>query len=235
MDKEIYSFDVKLPEMETKDGGEKKEPIRVVIKKPSKRMIEEAAMYKAVKMSECIKRGVLTKNMLATKYANEGGVLTKQEAEDHVAKYRELADLETKWANLELTNGEKKITKTMTKKLSDILYQMNKIRREIAQTESSYSHLFENTADVIAQREEVKFLVLMLTYLQKEDDGETKMIPFFDGETFEEREKDYYKKDEEEDDLYLTISAKCSYIISFWRTGAAQSKEDFEKLEKDLK
>lgn len=233
MEKEIYSFDINLPE--SGDNKEKKEPVRVVIKKPSRRMVEEASMYKAVKMSECIKRGILTKNMLATKYANEGGVLTKKEAEDHVSKYRKLSDLETEWAKIEIVNSEKQLTKKIKDKLSDILYQMNKLRKEIAETEGSYSHLFENTADVISQREEIKFLVLMLTYLQKEEDGETVMMPFFEGETFEEKEKDYYKKDEEEDDLYKIVSSKCSYILSFWRTGAAQSREDFENLEKNIK
>ena len=78
--KEIYSFTVELEkEVEKaiektiidKDTGEEKkvsvnekviekEPIRVILKEPNRRQIEEADMEYSIEMSQCVKRGILT-------------------------------------------------------------------------------------------------------------------------------------------------------------------------------
>jgi len=49
------------------------EPVRVILKEPNRRQIEEADMEYSIEMSQCVKRGILTKAMLAKKYSDTGG------------------------------------------------------------------------------------------------------------------------------------------------------------------
>ena len=49
-----------------------KEPLAVKIKKPSRRELEDAELEFRVEMSKCIKKGILTKAMLAKKYSDTG-------------------------------------------------------------------------------------------------------------------------------------------------------------------
>ena len=55
-------------EVSTKKKVKKEIPYSVLIYEPSRRQVEEADMEFSVEMSKCIKRGILTKAMLAKKY-----------------------------------------------------------------------------------------------------------------------------------------------------------------------
>ena len=125
--KEIYSFTVEL-EKEVERSVEKtiinketgkeekvsvnekfteKEPVRVVLKEPNRREIEEADMEYSIEMSQCVKRGILTKAMLAKKYSDTGGLLAEEDAKNLNAKYGELADLQTNFTKLATKTGKK--------------------------------------------------------------------------------------------------------------------------------
>ena len=82
--KELYSFTVdeevevekKTTKKDKKTGEEttitkkvkEKVPVVVKIKRPSRRELEEAELEYSVEMSRCVKKGILTKAMLAKKY-----------------------------------------------------------------------------------------------------------------------------------------------------------------------
>ena len=53
----------------TKDVVEKV-PYRIILKQPNRRQIEEAELEYSVEMSNCIRKGILTKAMLAKKYSD---------------------------------------------------------------------------------------------------------------------------------------------------------------------
>ena len=88
--KELYSFTVdeevevekKTTKKDKKTGEEttitkkvkEKVPVVVKIKRPSRRQLEEAELEYSVEMSRCVKKGILTKAMLAKKYSDTGGV-----------------------------------------------------------------------------------------------------------------------------------------------------------------
>ena len=98
--KEIYSFSVDLETKTTqevekvitdKETGKKEkvkveeeitstEPIRVILKEPNRRQVEEADMEYSIEMSQCVKRGILTKAMLANKYTDTGGLIAQEDA-----------------------------------------------------------------------------------------------------------------------------------------------------------
>ena len=110
MFKELYSFTVKDSKEVTEKSKEKRKnaegveeeievskkvtkelPFKILIKEPTRRELEEADMEFSIEMSECIKKGILTKAMLAKKYSDTGGVLSENDAKRLVDLYGELA------------------------------------------------------------------------------------------------------------------------------------------------
>ena len=246
VDNELYSFTVdtekEIEKQETKQEGDEKitvtkkvkevVPVRIVIKKPNRRLNDEAEMHRAVKMSQCIKEGIVTKAMLTKKYADTGGVLSELEAKEYLSKYNRLMDLQVDWAKLSVT---KKKEKGHAAKLKKLIGEMNTLRREVANTESAHADIFNNTADVFALKQEILFYTLMLSYIAEEDEeGNETLVPYFEGNTFSEKIDSYYEKEDNPSDFYIRVSTKLTYIITFWRNGAAMSKEDFEGVEKDI-
>ena len=67
-------------------------PYDVIIYQPSRRQVEDADMEFSVEMSKCIKRGILTKAMLAKKYSDSGGLLTEDDSNNLMRLYRELSE-----------------------------------------------------------------------------------------------------------------------------------------------
>ncbi len=63
-----------------------KTPTEFVVKKPSRRLIDEAEAQYAIELSKNIKKGIITKNMLVKKYADTGGQLTETEAAGMVSQ-----------------------------------------------------------------------------------------------------------------------------------------------------
>ena len=59
----------------------------MILKEPNRRQIEEADMEYSIEMSQCVKRGILTKAMLAKKYSDSGGLLAEQDAKNLSKKY----------------------------------------------------------------------------------------------------------------------------------------------------
>jgi len=117
--KDIYNFTVyetveKPVESVSKDeqGNEvkvtkkvsEKSPIKVFLKKPSRRQIEEADLEYSVEMSRCIKKGILTKAMLVKKYSDTGGLMSETEAKTLYQNYQKLLELQREYTENETIN-----------------------------------------------------------------------------------------------------------------------------------
>ena len=251
MFKELYSFtvtDSKEVEEKTKekrknqDGVEeevevtkkvKKDiPYKVIIKDPSRRQLEEADMEYSIEMSNCIKKGILTKAMLAKKYSDTGGMLSESDANRLVELYAELADLEGEYTRRTLKHrNTKKLPKDIKAQLDDIAAKIAIARRDIVTLESSYQTLFGHTADTKAQNRIVLWYLTHLTYIQKEEE---EPVLFFEGDNFEAKIDDYYIKDERENSLFQLASGKLTSIISYWYFSNDPAKEDFDKIINDI-
>ncbi len=247
-DKELYGFEVKTTkEVEEKtvsknDAGEetttikkvKKEvPIRIVIKRPTRRQIEKAEVQYTVKLSEWMKLGVLSRAMVTKKYADTGGVLTEAEALYLTSRYKRLAEIQKDFVNLSIKADN--LNDKDKEKLGEVTNEINDIRREIAETESNYSFIFQHTSDTKAQAHVILWYSLMLSYVEEQKDGgEPVWTPLYSGETFEEKMEDFYTKEENADSFYLQVKQKLAYFVSFWYNGAIASTDDFKKLEKDI-
>lgn len=213
----------------TKEVSEKT-PYRVIMKQPTRRQIEEAELEFSVEMSQCIKKGILTKAMLAKKYSDTGGLLAEEDAKaltKMYVKYGELSQ-ESERKNLKSDQTEEDLAR-----LKEITGEIAELRKDIINVETSYSNLFNHTADVRAENKVIQWYILNLTYLQKGD--EEKTTPMFEGNDFEQKLQVYYEMEEEGDELYDIVGGKIAALYSFWYySSGAVLRDDFEKLDRDI-
>ena len=202
--REIYSFTAEKEETvqktETKEvTGEngKKEtlsitkdvteavPYRIILKQPNRRQIEEAELEYSVEMSNCIRKGILTKAMLAKKYSDTGGLLSEEDAQELSGLYLKFGEKSGEFQKL---SAKTKPTDTDKKRMDKMSGEIALLRKEIVDMETSYSSLFNHTADTRAQNKAIQWYILYLTFIQKGDEEES--TPLFEGENFEGKMND---------------------------------------------
>jgi hypothetical protein len=247
--KEIYSFSVdverevqetvskkrknkdtkKMETVSVEETVKKPVPVRIVIKEPNRKDLEEADIEYSIEMSNCIRRGILTKAMLAKKYSDCGGLLTEEDAKLLTRRYGELGDLQNKYTRVSSKPKKTKIDET---KQGELLGQMAETRREIVDMETSYSSLFNHTADSKAQNKVILWYVVHLSYYQ--EDEEDDIIPFFNADESSDKIDQYYEIDENGHEVFDLIKDKVAAIVSFWYFSSNASKEDYDSLSKDI-
>ena len=243
--KELYSFTIdeekeveKTHTRKNKKTGEEtkvtkkvkeKVPVQFRIKRPSRRELEDGELEYSVEMSNCIKRGILTKAMLYKKYSDTGGVWSEEDAQDYGKLYRKIFDIQNEYARIETID---KKTEKQKEKLDKLKDELAETRRQIVDAESTMQSLFDHTADVKAQNRLLLWYTLMLTHVQREDDEQP--TAYFKGETFQERLEDYYLKEDEYSDFYSAAVKKISTILAFWFFNQASTPEEFNKLIEDM-
>ena len=248
--REIYSFTfekeekvkrtetsmVKNPETGEEEVSVTKEvtdkvPYRIVMKQPTRRQIEEAELEFSVEMSNCIKKGVLTKAMLAKKYSDTGGLLAEEDAKALTKMYVRYGELSQESEKLGIKSST--LNEKDTQRMNDIAGEIATLRKDIVNVETSYSNLFNHTADVRAENKVIQWYILNLTFLQKSDEED--MTPLFEGRDFEQKLQTYYEMEEEGDELYDIVGGKIAALYSFWYySSGAVGKADFEKLDNDI-
>jgi len=202
-----------------------KAPVRVRIKRPSRRELEDAELEYSVEMSRCVKRGILTKAMLYKKYSDTGGVFSEQDAKDYGKLYTEVLNLQNEYVRLD--SADKKTDK-QKKRLEKIKEELGATKQKMVEVESTMHTLFDHTADTKAQNRLLLWYTLMLTHVQTDD--EEQPTPYFTGEDFEQRVEDYYKKEDQSDDFYLQLVKKVTTILAFWFFNQASTPDEFNAL-----
>ena len=110
--KELFSFNItvnkEVEKTETKEENgqtitvtqkvKEDVPVRIIIKQPSRKNMEDADLQYSVEMSNCVKKGILTKGMLTKKYSDTGGMFSEDDAKELMKLY----SVVTSWQN-ELT------------------------------------------------------------------------------------------------------------------------------------
>jgi hypothetical protein len=167
--------------------------------------------------------------MLAKKYSDTGGLLSEEDARFLTRKYSELGDLQNKFGRL---SAKPKKEKKDEDNLSSILGQIGEKRKEIVDMETSYSSLFNHTADSKAQNKVLLWYLVNLSYYRISEDEEC--IPFFNAEETEEKIDQYYEVDEEGHEIFDMIKDKITTILSFWYFSQGANLEDFDQLNKDI-
>jgi hypothetical protein len=201
---------------------------KFVITKPNRRQTEEADTQYAVEMSKCVKRGILTKSMLAKKYADAGGIWTEEAAKQLSGMYKRLNDMIAEQTRLATVKSQTKKNKAKAAEITD---NMVELKREIVEAETSNLSLFNQTAESKAQN---MIIVWYATHLLMEEINK-ELVPFFDGEDFEEKLDQYYEREDEDDnEEYVEIMQKVGTVVAFWFFNQGQGQDKFDELLKEF-
>lgn len=248
MKKVIYSFKVTVEreveqsttsKVKNKETGEMeeitktkkvKQPVShdITIYQPSRRQVEDADMEFSIEMSKCIKKGILTKAMLAKKYSDSGGLLSEDDSQKLVRSYSELAEIQT---NLSKLMSKKNKSKEDEESIASLTEEFSEVRRNIVDLETTYQAVFNHTADTKAQNKTILWYLVNLVF-SKGPDGVDR--PLFQGEDYDDKLDSYYEKDENGDPIYDLAKEKLMAFVSFWYFSQNTTEEDFKKLEEDM-
>jgi len=208
--KTLYSFKHKVP-----SSGE---VVNFSIKKPTRLELDETDMFYSQIISECVSRGILTKEMMLKKYLDFGGVMSKKESKQYNDSYQKFLILSQQ---IEDCKNEKKRTKLEGERLEH--YSI------LQDVENEQEKLFDRTADIIARNRVMLYLVFSLAY---HDNGDEYYSPVFPGESHEERYDAFSAEEERNPDDTHDLLAHFSYLVYFWYYGDKNvNTKDFEAYE----
>ena len=218
----------KMEEIQTVKKVSKEVPYTVTLYEPSRRQVEDADMEFSIEMSKCIKRGILTKAMLAKKYSDSGGLLTEEDSQKLVRSYAKLGEVQSDLGRL---MSKKKKTQEEKEAETKLTEEFAETRRTIVDLETAYQNVFNHTADTKAQNRTILWYLINLSFVTDSVGIER---PMFEGEDYDELLDDYYQKDEKGDDIYDLCREKLMAFISFWYFSQNASEEDFKSLEEEI-
>ena len=237
--KELFDFTVTLPKevdlTETKEeNGQtititkkvtEEVPHRVIFKQPSRRDIEDTDLQFSIELSNCVKKGILTKGMLLKKYSDTGGLSSDNDTQKLNALYGDIAKLQQAYILMKAEDG------IASEEKDTILQKIAVLRKQAVDLETAYLSFFNNTADTIAQNSVIRWFCLNMTH--KQINGAA-IEPMFKGSTYEQKLDSLSELDENADPLFTKVYTKLITFVSFWYFSKTVSKEDFKKLDEDI-
>ena len=218
----------KMEEIQTVKKVTKEVPYTITLYEPSRRQVEDADMEFSIEMSKCIKRGILTKAMLAKKYSDSGGLLTEEDSQKLVRSYSKLSEVQNDLGRIMAKKKKTQEEKDAETKLTE---EFAEIRRDIVDLETAYQNVFNHTADTKAQNRTILWYLINLSFVTDSAGIER---PLFDGEDYDEMLDNYYLKDEKGDEIYDLCREKLMAFISFWYFSQNASEADFKSLEEEI-
>lgn len=215
-------------EIEVTKTVKETKPIKFFIKKPNRRLYDEAELFYGVKMSEGIKAGLLTRNLLSKRYEDDGGAFSEAEKERYSTIYMEIYAKEAEYQRLQV-NLDNKPQELKDRIGQDILLEISELRRELIEIENSQANIFDQTAENRAKNQTIMWWVLSLSFWKEE--GREKEEHFFVGEDYQNKLDTYDEYEESDDDFLNEAIKKLAFFVSFWYMGRATSEEEFGAVE----
>ncbi len=215
-------------EVETKEKYDEEVPVDFFLKKPNRKLYDSAELFYGVKMSEGIKAGLLTRNLLAKRYEDDGGAFSEVEKERYGQLYLDLYNKENEYQKLQLNLDNK--SQDLKDQLSqNLLIEVADIRRELSDIENSQSNIFDQTAENRAKNQTIMWWVLNLAHWKEYDHNE--IAPFFGTGTYDEKLDQYDEFEDSDEEFHVEAIRKLAYFVSFWYMGRANSEEEFKSIE----
>jgi len=237
--KTIYEFTLKKKvkkqveqKRTTKDGEEEivlvnktvSVPVKFVVKKPTRRLVDDAEVFYSVQLSKAIKMGIVTKAMLVKKYADNGGALSEEENKHLLKSLKALNDMQNEYQLLEVSKK-----KEDEQKKEELKLKIVSLQREMQELEASLQSVYEHTADAKAEQETLLWYASNLAQIETEGGFKD----FFEGDDFEEKREDLYEKFEDEKGFDYEATSIICKVIGYWVYNQNCEKKDIEKFIKD--
>jgi hypothetical protein len=233
----VVSKDEEGNEVKTTKPTRKNVTRQFFIRKPTRKMYDEAELYYGVKLSEGIKAGMMTRALMAKRFDNDGGVLSEEDKKRYSAQYFTLFELQNEYQRLSLIEKATR-TEEQQEKLNTTIKAMIEIKERIQDFESAQQSIFDQTAENRARNKTIMWWTLMLAHEEALDEeiNETSDLPYFGTGDIGARLDSYddMEENEDQDEFSAEVMRKFAYFVSFWYVGKAGTKEEFEQLASSL-
>ena len=194
-------------------------PVKFIVKKPTRRMIDAAEEFFAIQLSKNVKKGIVTKAMLSKKYADTGGTLTEDEGKEMIRAVQKSNELSNEIQKLIALKGDKN-------EIDKLEEELLVTRKNLIELENSLQGVYQNTADARAER---STLIWYVIYLSKYVD-EAQEKDFFKGVIYEDRLENLYEKDESDDSFTNEALNKLMRAVSYWHYTGDSDKEKIDEF-----
>jgi hypothetical protein len=203
------------------------EPVKIVIKRPTRRQEDDAELEYAVQFSNFLKKGLVTKAMLANKYSDNGGLMSETDAKEYAKLLKELSEVRDEYVKLSAfaENNKKK-----SKKTDELSARVIELTQTILKIENRYQNLFELTAETKAESQRLLWYALNLSFVEEGD----KLVPLYNGADTEEKRESYYSKEENPDEIYAQARGKLPLVYAVWLYNRGASPEELEATIKSI-
>lgn len=200
----IYSFSHKTP-----STGE---VVELALRKPTRMELDEADLVYSQFISDCVQRGILTRDMMAKVMKNFGGTMSEDETKEYFKLVESFLEVTQK---LERAKGKKEKESLEQERL--IYFTAIKDIEDV-QEQAVYSR----TADVIARNKIVVYLAILLGMKKTKDGWES----IYSGRDFEEKYQDFSELEDRDWDDAHSILNHMSALVSYWYYGDRSLTEE---------
>lgn len=219
------SKDAEGNEVKTTKKVDKEVPHKFVVKKPTRAQGDDCELFRAATESDYIKRGIITAPLLEKRISEDGDIYTQQQKDNFEQLRKSFDEKKKEFDELSKGKAEEK-TEEQNKVLGEKIKELAVIVDEIQKLKNLGANLYNRTAEALAFNKSCLWLVLMLSY----EDKNGKLAPVFGDGNFEAKLKAYDTMEENEDEFEYSLIEKLVLIVHFWKTGRADAKEDFDAL-----
>jgi hypothetical protein len=205
-------------------------PHTFFIRKPNRALQDEAELYFGIKVSEGIKAGLLTRQLIAKRYDNDGGIFAEPSVKRYEVLMKELAEKTAELERMGFGKNPAELTEEQKTTKDKILEERNRVHSEIIRYENTVQSLYSSTAESRAERKMLVWWILRLAY---KVDGD-KEIPYFGEGTIEDRLTAYDAIEDSVDEFTTRINSKFMFLISAWYKGNITTEQEFKEIEKAI-
>ena len=210
----------------TKRKEKQSVPYKFFIVRPNRNLADSAALYNSVQVNLGLRNNLMSVFQLDKKY-REDGVFTDEDNQ----KFKGLYDSLIKNIDeLQKLTGKSEDQRTDDEKARSlaITEEMSQTRLKLNEYENIKNNLYTHSAEYRARNKTITWWLLHLAY--KDEGG--KEVPFFTGNTLDEKLKFYDELLDKDDTFMKSIIDRFLYTVSFWVINNAEKPEDFIELDK---
>jgi len=189
---------------------------------PTRRQLRQAELFYGKRVNWYMAEGFLTHSILQNKHSNlTGGVLSdKDKARLDLLKTKEI---ELQNDLVRALNGSEEIKAKIQQELADV-------QRELINLYSVNEAVFSQTAESRAKRDVNDWLAYFLTLI----DENGKLVPYFKGDTYEQKEEFMFQLEEKNDEFYSKAAEKIGTYVYYYNMGL-DKPEQFAAMDEALK
>lgn len=197
-------------------------PQKFFIRKPNRELADDADLFFGVELADGVKKGLLTRAMLAKRYGNDDGIFSETERQSFETLRKEAFEKEAAFQRLDIKGTERNSEEN--EQYNQVLLDLTRIQNKLQEYQLAQESLFSQTAETRARNKTILWWVLNISYSENNQ-------PLCGDGTYKERLAKYDTIVEGDDDILKLALKRFSFYISFWYIGRAENEEDFKSLE----